>query len=220
MLLRRVSCFMLALVAGALAGACNRAASPASGTFARTAQPAARDTAVEITLARGLALEDSARAQVFRLLRTHDLRPWLFTRRIRIERGVIPHSHPVLTLNTRYLGQDDRQLGAFVHEQLHWFTEAESGATAAAMAALKTRYPDVPVGGAEGGNDRESTYEHIIVCWFEFDALKRLLGEAAARQQLAQQRHYTWIYARVLGETDALGRLIATAGFRAPGAQP
>jgi hypothetical protein len=172
---------------------------------------------VTIAVANGLPAEDSARAQVRQLLRSYDLRPWLFTRTLRIERGAIPHSHPVLTLNARYLGRDEEQLGAFVHEQLHWFVEAEPRAKAAAMRALQARYPEVPVGGEDGARTRESTYLHLIVCFLELDGLSQLLGEPAARRQLEAERHYRWIYARVLDETDALRSLVTTAGFRLPG---
>jgi hypothetical protein len=206
----------LGLALAATAPACGSA--PAAVAASERLTPvAARDTAVQIALANGLPAEDSARAQVYRLLRTHDLRPWLFTRTIRIQRGAIPHSHPVLTLNTRYLGRDDGQLGALIHEQLHWFVEADPTARAAAIRALQTRYPEVPVGGEDGGRSRESTYLHLIVCLLEFDGLSQLVGEPAARRQLAQQRHYRWIYARVLEETETLRALVTGAGFRLPG---
>ena len=186
-------------------------AAPSAGTAA-----VARDTAVEITLARGLPAEDSARAQVYRLLRTYDLRPWLFTRQLRIERGAIPHSHPVLTLNTRYLDHDVGQLSAFIHEQLHWYVDDRRPAAAAAIAALEARYPEAPVGTDQGGQSRASTYEHLIVCYYELEGLTRLLGEDAARRELAGKRHYRWIYARVLEETTELGALFTRAGFRPP----
>jgi hypothetical protein len=205
-------CLTLAATAAACAG---------SSKTVEDARPpistVTRDTLVTIDLANGLPAEDSARAQVRRLLRTYDLRPWLFTRTIRIERGVIPHSHPVLTLNTRYLGRDEGQLGTFVHEQLHWLAEAEPRATAAAMRALEARYPEVPVGGEDGARDRHSTYLHLLVCFLEYDGLIQLLGEPAARRQLESQRHYRWIYARVLSETDELRAIVSEAGFRLPG---
>ena len=214
--MRAVLGLLVCLASVAVVPACGRAS---SGTRAsrETVATATHDTTVTITLVSGLPSEDSARAQVRRLLRAYDLRPWLFTRAIRIERGVIPHSHPVLTLNTRYLGRDEEQLGTFVHEQLHWFVEDEPGAKAAAMRALEARYPEVPVGGEDGARDRESTYLHLIVCFLELDALSQLLGEPAARRQLEGERHYRWIYARVLGETGALRALVTTAGFRLPG---
>lgn len=58
----------------------------------------AADLSVE--LASGTPLERQGRDQLQRLVRGYDIHPWMFTRRIRIESGVIPHSHPVLTLNT------------------------------------------------------------------------------------------------------------------------
>jgi hypothetical protein len=204
------------LTLAAVGSACGRA-SIVTDALRETTTASARDTTVAISLVNGLPAEDSARTQLRRLLRSYDLRPWLFTRTIRIERGVIPHSHPVLTLNTRYLGRDEEQLGTFVHEQLHWFVEAESTAKAAAMRALEARYPEVPVGGEDGARSRESTYLHLIVCFLELDGMSQLVGEAAARRQLEAERHYRWIYARVLGETDALRALVTAAGFRLPG---
>src|SRR5690242_10916965 len=77
--------------------------------------------AIDIRLHTGTPLEERGRDQLRRLLRTYDLHKWLFTRDILIQSGVIPHSHPVLTLNTRYLVDDTAELATFVHEQLHWF---------------------------------------------------------------------------------------------------
>ena len=46
----------------------------------------------------------------------------MFTRRILIDRDArIPHSHPVLTLNTDYPDGDSDLVSALVHEQFHWF---------------------------------------------------------------------------------------------------
>ena len=56
---------------------------------------------LEIRLASGTALEQRGRVQLERLLATHDLSRWLFTRTVQIQSRVIPHSHPVLTLNTQ-----------------------------------------------------------------------------------------------------------------------
>ena len=76
---------------------------------------------LEIRLASGTALEQRGREQLERLLATHDLSRWLFTRTVQIQSRVIPHSHPVLTLNMQYLDNDAAQLASFLHEQLHWF---------------------------------------------------------------------------------------------------
>lgn len=68
----------------------------------------------------GSKREREIREQLLCLLRKYDLGKWLFTREIRIEEGATPHSHPVLTLNTRHLGDDSLLLASFIHEQLHW----------------------------------------------------------------------------------------------------
>ena len=86
-----------------------------------TAGQANNAEALSIRLHSGTPLEERGREQLLRLLYTHDLQKWLFTRDVLIQDGVIPHSHPVLTLNTRYLDDDTAQLATFVHEQLHWF---------------------------------------------------------------------------------------------------
>src|SRR5262245_53037606 len=77
--------------------------------------------AIDIRLQSGTPIEERGRDQLRRLLRAYDLHKWLFTRDVLIQSGVIPHSHPVLTLNTRYVDDDTAQLATFVHEQLHWF---------------------------------------------------------------------------------------------------
>lgn len=100
---------------------------------------------------------------------------------------------------------------------LHWFVDADPRAERAAIRELRVRYPDVPVGGAEGARSEESTYLHLIVCLLELDGLSQLVGEPAARRQLEAARHYRWIYARVLNDTESLRGIVTAAGFRMPG---
>jgi hypothetical protein len=69
-------------------------------------------------LATGSPREALTEQQLRRLLREYAVWDWIFTYDIRIETRVIPHSHPTLTLNTRYLDDDDRLMATFVHEQL------------------------------------------------------------------------------------------------------
>jgi hypothetical protein len=49
-----------------------------------------------------------------RLLKQYDLSKWIFTRKVIIDQGEIPHSHPVLTLHTRHLGKR-RRPSVYVH---------------------------------------------------------------------------------------------------------
>jgi hypothetical protein len=166
--------------------------------------------AIDIRLQSGTPLEERGRDQLRRLLRTYDLHKWLFTRDVLIQSGVIPHSHPVLTLNTRYVDDDTAQLATFVHEQLHWFLtdHVERAKTNAALTELRALYPTVPTALPEGAMGERSTYLHLIVCHLELQALTALLGEQSARQQLERWTHYTWVYRTVLTETERIGELL------------
>ena len=72
-----------------------------------------------LRLAHDTAPERQARAQFERVLASHALEPWIQTREIVFERGAIPHSHPVLTLNTRHTDDDGLLISTFIHEQTH-----------------------------------------------------------------------------------------------------
>ena len=166
------------------------------------------DTTVEIVMNGGTAEEAAGKEQLERLLRTYDLDPWIHTRRVVIESYAIPHSHPVLTLNTNSLDDDESQLSTFVHEQSHWFVSGRDRAEAEVVAGLRQRYPTVPVGRPDGARDEHSTYVHLIVCWLELNAMSELIGEEPARSLLAQKPYYRWVYERVLSDTEEIGELL------------
>jgi hypothetical protein len=157
--------------------------------------------AVQITLKNGTEPERQAQAQLERFIQKYDLARWTFTRNVVIdEKTHPPHSHPVLTLNARYLDDDVWQLSTYVHEQLHWFLSERQQALRKATDDLKKIYPDVPKGPPEGARDERSTYLHLLVCYLEYDALKLLLGEEPARTQIEKLagHHYKWVYRTVL----------------------
>lgn len=180
---------------------------PASGS--------ATDSALEIRTASGTALEERGREQLRRLVASYDVERWLFTRTIRIESGVIPHSDPVLTLSTRYLENDTAALATFLHEQLHWFVSAQPDSTSDALkAALRQRYPNAPDGRSGGGaRDLESTYLHLIVCTLEYEATAAVFGRAVARRVLESWTHYPWIYRTVLADNEELVKLLERHGM-------
>lgn len=149
---------------------------------------------IEISLYEGSPDEEEARQQLRRLLERYALSPWIFTDKVLIQAGVRAHSHPVLTLNTRFRDQDDKQLSFFVHEQLHWYLEEEAGAREEAIEVLRRMYPEVPVGGSEGARSEYSTYLHLLVGWLEWRAMICLIGEAQAREVYAGMKMYRWIY--------------------------
>lgn len=166
------------------------------------------DHPLEITLASGSELESQARDQLLRLLAQFDLDPWRFTGRVRIETGAIPHSHPVLTLNTRYVDRDHLALCTYLHEQIHWWVSARDQQREAAIAEAHERWPEVPV-LPEGARSIYSTYLHLAVCSLEYRALAELLGEATAREILGDRPFYTWIYRVILDEPEWFDRWLA-----------
>jgi hypothetical protein len=165
---------------------------------------------LDITLKNNDQKEPQTKQQLQRLLSAYDVSYWVFTRKILIESGVIPHSHPTLTLSTRHLKDDELLLSTFVHEQLHWYLTEKPKETEAAYNELKTMFAKVPVGFPEGDNDEESTYKHILVCYMEYQAIRELLGELKARQVMEfwATDHYTWIYKTVLERGQEIGSLL------------
>ena len=167
---------------------------------------------LEITLKHNDQRELQTKQQLQRLLSAYDVSHWVFTRKSVIDSGfdVIPHSHPVLTLSTRHLKDDELLLATFVHEQLHWYLGERPKETEEAYKELRSMFTKVPVGFPEGGSDEESTYKHILVCYLEYQAIRELLGELKARQVLEfwATDHYTWIYKTILERPREIGSLL------------
>lgn len=169
------------------------------GLLAVMASTSCADAQLQVRLANDSEAEQRTRDQLLRLVDEYDVQDWVFTREIIIDETAIPHSHPVLTLHTRHLGDDDVLLSTFIHEQFHWLEDGETlDAFRAAMGDFEEMYPDAP--GREGGGARdvESTYRHLVVCDLELQGMTRLVGEERAREVLAAITHYEWIYDKVL----------------------
>lgn len=119
----------------------------------------------------------------------------VFTEDIIVEKGVVPHSHPVLTLNTR--SSDERSvLFVLVHEQFHWYAEGAENYNNA-IDFLKLKYLDDGEHNKNGLNDN-SYWEHIIVCFNTRNYLKRFLNEA----------DFDWVYKQWLAY-PSLEKMIA-----------
>ncbi len=157
-----------------------------------------QESTLNIRLAKGTEREAATKSELEAIVAKYDLGHWIFTRDIVIDAESIPHSHPVLTLHTRHLGDEPALLATFLHEQFHWLAEERPTAREAAVAEFRTRFPAVPFGRPNGGRDAYSTYLHLIVCDLEYAAVSELLGQAAARATLAASTHYIWIYRQVL----------------------
>jgi len=171
---------------------------------------AAQEAELDIRLHSGTPLEERGRQQLLEILATYPLERWLFTRTVVIRSRVIPHSHPVLTLNTQYVDDDVAQMATFLHEQMHWYItdHVSKEATDSAIEELQTLFPEAPGEPLEGARDRHSTYLHLIICCFELDALSEATGVETARRILRSWKHYTWVYSKVLADTDRIRDVI------------
>lgn len=154
----------------------------------------------EIILKNGDSKELEGKSQMERIIKNYDkeIRNWLFTKKVFIDKNVIPSSHPILTLNCNYLDNDLKQLSNFLHEQFHWFVESKKTEEEKVIKAFKQAFPQVPVKRGLGAQNEYSTYLHLIVCDLEFQAMTKLIGENSARQLLTEWTHYKWIYKTVL----------------------
>jgi hypothetical protein len=171
--------------------------------------------AIDLKLVHGTMLEQKTKSQLQSLMTRYDLSRWIFTHKISIESRQIPHSHPVLTLNTRHLDRDDLLLSTFIHEQLHWFLDTRKSATAAAAAELRVMYPQIPLGYPDGSDDMEGNYDHMLVISLEYRALKTLLGPSGAASTMAywSEDHYKWLYTTVLANEARLNTLLVKHGL-------
>jgi hypothetical protein len=75
---------------------------------------------LNIRTKNGLRLEEQRNQQMQPLAHLYDLSKYTATREIVIDRGARNHFFPVLTLNPRFLDDDDPALSAYIHEQGHW----------------------------------------------------------------------------------------------------
>lgn len=99
-----------------------------------------------------------------------------FTSEIMVEKGVIPHSHPILTLNTR-THSDLSILKNLVHEQFHWYADGHPRLREC-TTYLKTKYQDDGEHNKRGKNPN-AYWDHIIVC---FNTRKYLMTILSAEE--------------------------------------
>jgi hypothetical protein len=169
----------------------------------------------EIRLAHDSDREARTRDQLVQILSTHDVSRWVRTHQIIIEQMAIPHSHPVLTLNTRHGSDDGQLLSTFLHEQIHWMMTERSDATRAALQDLRAIYPALPVGLPAGAPDLESSYLHLIVNYLELVAMEEAAGAAEAARVFVTwcNDHYTALYRIVLNDRARIAPIVERHGL-------
>ncbi len=172
------------------------------------------DLPVEITTHTGSELERGIKIRLEKLLGQYDLEKYLYTKEIKIQSGTIPHSHPVLTLNTKY-ENNIHLLSTFLHEQMHWYTLSKEYDNKKLAEALFTKYPKVPGPLPEGAGDERSTYLHILVCYLEYHTLEQVIGteKAKAHMEYMGTQHYKWVFQTVVRDYEELKEVVGSAGL-------
>ncbi|HEU4390028.1 MAG TPA: hypothetical protein VFV34_19660 [Blastocatellia bacterium] len=164
---------------------------------------------VRIDLAHSTEREQRTRAQLDHLIASYDLRRYTFTRAVVIEEGAVNHAFPVLTLNARFADSPDELLSSYLHEQLHWHLREHLEQQQQAIVELRRMYPGAPVGLPEGAETAYSTYGHLVDCYLEIQADRRLIGQERTETVISKKPHYTWIYKTVLKDEARIGALVA-----------
>jgi hypothetical protein len=98
----------------------------------------------------------------------------IFTDRVTVEKDIIPHSHPVLTIKAFKSGYSDDKfslilLEDFLHEQFHWFFELNKNKEACEKY-LASHY--------EAIDEPRSSGEHLAVIWNVQNYLKIILNDS------------------------------------------
>lgn len=167
---------------------------------------------IRIGVKSGSSNELAAKIQLEKILKEYQVNDWLYTDTVVIEEKAIPHSHPVLTVNTRYLNNDPAQLATFLHEQFHWMVAARDKELELVIKAFASEYPDAPDALPLGARGKSSTYLHLLVCSLEYQAMIKLIGEEKAKKLLQSWQHYTWVYDKVLTDKRVMD-IIRSHGF-------
>jgi hypothetical protein len=172
---------------------------------------------LNIRTRNGLPAEEHRKQQMERLARQYDLSKYTITRDIIIERGAVNHSSPVLTLNLRFLDNDDLALSAYVHEQGHWYLmERHRAGNPRLFEDLQRTFPNLDYRVPGGDGELRSSYFHVAVCMLEWQAMEELVGAERARRVIEwkQGDHYTAIYAILLNHREQVESVLNRNGVK------
>ena len=124
-----------------------------------------------------------------------------FTQTVVVEKGVIPHSHPTLTLNTRVI--DPRLLlKTLIHEQFHWYV-SQHPQFKEGIAYLKTKYQDDGEHN-KSGKYPDSYWGHIIVCFNTRNYLEYQLSEDDIQWVYEQWQAYPALEKLIIEKRDEI----------------
>jgi len=163
---------------------------------------------IVIQTKNGNTRELQAQEELKGILEKYDLSRYTFTRQVVFEQGAMNHAFPVLTMNVHFVGSDDEMLSTFLHEQLHWWLRDHPNEMRQAVRQLRELYPHVPVGLPQGAETEYSTYGHLVDCYLEIQADRRLIGETRTAEVIKHKPWYTWIYKTILQDESKIAAIV------------
>ncbi|KID57370.1 hypothetical protein JF50_09155 [Pseudoalteromonas luteoviolacea] len=168
--------------------------------------PFLSNAAISIKTAAGTDKELKIENTLKKLMDKYDIEQWIYTSKALVnEKARVPHSHPVLTMNTAkaYLESENRVLSTFLHEQFHWHVVLNGkGSIDEFRGAIKREFPKVEYKRPLGSGDEGGTLTHLVVCYLEYRAMASLIGESDAKALLKSNPYYTWIYKTILDKEN------------------
>ena len=140
---------------------------------------------------------------------------YYFTKKVHVQSYVIPHSHPILTLNTRQIDEPDRYLALFLHEQIHWMLDAVERKEKVNnfIKKMKIKYLTVPSRELGGASDAESTYLHLALCFYELEELTKLIGKEKAEKIFSTENIYSWVRKQILQNRVSIEKALRDSGL-------
>ena len=143
-----------------------------------------------------------------------DLKKYIYTNKILVDPNVknFAHSHPILTISRRYITKkypEEILLATFIHEQFHWWSEQNSDKLKPFIEEiLYKRFPDIRKEYPHGSGDKFGTYNHIVVCFYEYKVLKELIDPKIAKEIIENMPGYYDIYKTVLKDFEQIEDLL------------
>jgi len=173
------------------------------------------DFAVRLDLTSAQRSAERVRDMLLRLRKDFDLAPFEYCKKVRIAPTELPYSHPEITLNT-WVHDELQLLAGYLHEQMHWYAtwyaRVRPDGWGAIFARLRERYPQIPVGDADGAPDAFSVYLHLVINWLEVDTTSQFVDRARVTTHVRALPYYRWMYRTVLDDWQTLGALYRQHG--------
>jgi hypothetical protein len=164
-----------------------------------------------------LRIEEQRKQQMLQLANLYDLSKYTITSEIVIDRGAMNHSFPVLTMNPRFLDDDDLALSEYIHEQGHWLLMRRSQPeNQSLLKEMQQAFSDLHYHWPKGDGEAPGGYFHIAVYMLEWQAMEELVGAKRAQRviQWKQRDHYTAVYAILLQQRSQVEEILNRAGVK------